>query len=81
MEVAGGLMIMGGLLGVLCMAVWLSLPILLISLRNRLAESRVILEELSQRIAALEKRLHCLPPPSPSSVSSEQTVPKSDQEG
>lgn len=79
MEFAGGLMIMAVLLGLLCAAVWLSLPVLLISLRNRLVESGTTLEGLSQRIAALEKHVRQLVPPSPPSPP-DQAVHTSDRE-
>lgn len=57
MELAGGLMIMTIPLGLLLAAVWLSLPILLFSMRNHLVASQKALEEMTLRIASLEKRL------------------------
>ena len=65
MELAGGLMIMAITLGLLLAAVWLSLPILLFSMRNRLVASQKALEEMTLRLAALEKRLEQMIPPSP----------------
>jgi hypothetical protein len=63
-ELAGGLMIIAIPLGLLLAAVWLSLPILLFSMRNRLVASQKALEELALRMASLEKRLEqVLPPP------------------
>jgi len=55
LELAGGLMIMAITLGLLLAAVWLSLPFLLFSMRNRLVASQKALEEMTLRLAALEK--------------------------
>ena len=65
MELVGGLMIMAITLGLLLAAVWLSLPILLFSMRNRLLASQKALEELNIRIASLEKRLEQVAPTPP----------------
>ncbi len=65
MELAGGLMIMAITLGLLLAAVWLSLPFLLFSMRNRLVASQKALEEMTLRLAALEKRLEQMIPPPP----------------
>jgi len=65
LELAGGLMIMAITLGLLLAAVWLSLPFLLFSMRNRLVASQKALEEMTLRLAALEKRLEQMIPPPP----------------
>ncbi len=79
MELAGGLMIMAIPLGLLLAAVWLSLPILLFSMRNRLVASQKALEELTLRMTSLEKRLEKVVPPS--SVYPAHTLLKLDEEG
>lgn len=57
MEIVSGLMIMAIPLGLLLAAAWLSLPVLVITMTKRLAESRTAIEELTSRIASLEEQV------------------------
>lgn len=57
MEIVSGFMIMVIPLGLLLAAAWLSLPILVLSMTKRLAESQTAIEGLSSRIASLEEQV------------------------
>lgn len=55
MEIFGGFMIMSMLLGLLILAIWVSLPILVFSLRTQVEKNSLLLARIEQRLAALEE--------------------------
>lgn len=60
MEFAGGIMIMGLLLGLLCVAVFISIPVLVLTLGKRISELNQATASLSVRIAGLEEQINRL---------------------
>jgi hypothetical protein len=59
-EFAGGIMIMGLLLGLLCVAVFISIPVLVLTLGKRISELNQATASLSVRIAGLEEQINRL---------------------
>jgi hypothetical protein len=62
MEIFGGFMIMSMLLGLLMLAIWIALPILVFSLRTQVEKNSLLLARIEQRLAALEDKADNKPP-------------------
>jgi hypothetical protein len=61
MEIFGGFMIMSMLLGLLMLAIWIALPILVFSLRTQVEKNSLLLARIEQRLAALEDSANSKP--------------------
>jgi hypothetical protein len=67
MEIFGGFMIMSMLLGLLMLAIWIALPILVFSLRTQVEKNSLLLARIEQRLTSLEERANNKPPCPPES--------------
>lgn len=57
MEIFGGFMIMAVLLGLLVLAIWVSLPILVFTLRTQVDKNTQLLRQIDERLSTLESKI------------------------